>query len=149
MALPLAKIIKRELQLYKAYTDQNCIITHNENNLRIWNATITTDTDSLFGLKIFQLEVMLPDNYPFVPPVVRFITPIDLSCVNERGYLSLDLLLNKWSPALGVASSLIAILSLLNQRDPTYYDMKIQNERVSKFHQELMERVWIRPQVDL
>ena len=149
MTLPLALITKRELQLNKAYSDKNCIITHNENNLRIWNVSMTTDADSLFGIKTYVLEVTLPDNYPFVPPVIRFITPIELSCVNNQGYLFLDLLLNKWSPALGVASTVIAILSLLNQRDPSFYDMRRQNERVSMFYQELMERVWIRPQVEL
>jgi ubiquitin-protein ligase len=149
MTLPLGLITKRESQLNKAYNDKNCIITHNENNLRIWNVSMTTDVESVFGIKTYLLEVMLPDNYPFVPPVIRFITPIDLVCVNDQGYLILDLLLHKWSPALGVASTVIAILSLLNQREPSFYDMKRQNDRVSKFYQELMERVWIRPQVEL
>jgi ubiquitin-protein ligase len=149
MTLSLSLITKRELQLIKAYSDQNCIITHNENNLRIWNVSITTDVDSTFGIKTYQLEVMLPDNYPFVPPVIRFMTPIELSCVNDKGYLFIDLLLNTWSPALGVASTVIAILSLLNQREQSFYDMKRQNQRVGMFCQELMERVWIRPQVEL
>jgi ubiquitin-conjugating enzyme E2 N len=149
MTLPLGLITKRESQLNKAYSDKNCIITHHENNLRIWNVSMTTDIESVFGIKTYVLEVTLPDNYPFVPPVIRFITPIELICVNDQGYLVIDLLLNKWSPALGVASTVIAILSLLNQRDPSFYDMKRQNERVSKFYQELMERVWIRPQVEL
>ena len=141
MELPIARIIKREMALIQAYYDPNFIIKQDDHDLRKWDVEITTDEDSVFGIKKFALEIVLPPQYPWISPTVRFITPIESICVNN-GYLSFDTLLKQWSPALGLATIVISIQSLLNEREPDYYERKRQNNRTAVIYEELMGRIW-------
>ena len=142
MELPIARIIKREMALIQAYYDPNFNIKQDDDNLRKWAVEITTDEDSLFGIKKFALEIVLPPQYPWISPTVRFITPIESICVDNKGYLLLDTMLQQWSPALGLATIVISILSLLNEREPDYYERKRQNKRTELIYEELMCRIW-------
>ncbi|NDB85874.1 MAG: hypothetical protein EB127_24725 [Alphaproteobacteria bacterium] len=142
MELPITRIIKRETALIQAYYDSNFSIKHDQENLRKWAVEITTDEDSLYGIRKFALEIVLPPMYPWIPPVIQFITPIDSICVDNRGYLLLDTMLHQWSPALGLATIVISILSLLNEREPDYYERKRQSKRTELIYEELMCRIW-------
>jgi ubiquitin-protein ligase len=60
----------------------------------------------------------LPTDYPFKPPVFKFLTPILHCNIAEEGKVSLDILSDSWSPALTVAKCMIAIIRLLEE--PNY-----------------------------
>ena len=70
----------------------------------------------------FRVHVRLPDDYPFVPPVVRFLTRCFHPNVDpDLGDVCLDLLKQEWTPALTLSTVLLSIVVLLgepNAEDP-------------------------------
>ena len=86
-----------------------------------WNATIIGPSESPYSGGIFKLEITLHEKYPFIPPKIRFITPILHPNINSAGSICLDILTKNWSPALTVSKTLLSISSLLlepNTDDP-------------------------------
>jgi Ubiquitin-protein ligase len=67
---------------------------------------------------IFELELFLPDEYPMCPPKVRFLTKIYHPNVDRLGRICLDILKDKWSPALQIRSVLLSIQALMSAPNP-------------------------------
>jgi len=86
------------------------------------------------------LELFLPEDYPMAPPKVRFLTKIyhpnigthlyfsltfsntadveTSSCTDKLGRICLDILKDKWSPALQIRTVLLSIQALLSAPNP-------------------------------
>eukprot|EP00760_Papus_ankaliazontas_P020319 PhM_4_TR1835/c0_g1_i1/m.49989/K10580/UBE2N, BLU, UBC13; ubiquitin-conjugating enzyme E2 N len=67
---------------------------------------------------IFKLELFLPGDYPMVPPKVRFLTKIYHPNIDKLGRICLDVLKDKWSPALQIRTVLLSIQALLSAPNP-------------------------------
>ena len=83
-----------------------------------WQATIIGPSDSPYAGGMFQLNIYFPDNYPFKPPKVHFVTPIYHPNINKNGSICLDTLNTNWSPALMISKVLLSICSLLTDPNP-------------------------------
>ncbi|KAK0152313.1 Ubiquitin-conjugating enzyme E2 N [Merluccius polli] len=89
-----------------------------EGNARYFHVVITGPEDSPFEGGTFKLELFLPEEYPMAAPKVRFITKIYHPNVDKLGRICLDILKDKWSPALQIRTVLLSIQALLSAPNP-------------------------------
>ena len=83
-----------------------------------WQATILGPESSPYENGVFFLRIDFPKDYPFKPPKVIFTTPIYHCNINSSGGICLDILKDKWSPALTISKVLLSICSLMDDPNP-------------------------------
>ncbi|CAK0820142.1 unnamed protein product [Prorocentrum cordatum] len=67
----------------------------------------------------YSMELFLPEGYPMEPPKVRFLTKIYHPNIDKLGRICLDVLKDKWSPALQIRTVLLSIQALLSAPEPS------------------------------
>ena len=88
------------------------------NNCRYFHIQIAGPITTPYEGGLFELELFLPDEYPMCPPKVRFLTKIYHPNVDRLGRICLDILKDKWSPALQIRSVLLSIQALMSAPNP-------------------------------
>lgn len=89
-----------------------------EDNLRYFNVMILGPSQSPYEGGVFKLELFLPEEYPMAAPKVRFLTKIYHPNIDKLGRICLDILKDKWSPALQIRTVLLSIQALLSAPNP-------------------------------
>ncbi|ESO84388.1 hypothetical protein LOTGIDRAFT_236339 [Lottia gigantea] len=89
-----------------------------ENNGRYFHVVIKGPAESPYHSGMFQLELFLPEEYPMSAPKVRFMTKIYHPNIDKLGRICLDILKEKWSPALQIRTVLLSIQALLSAPNP-------------------------------
>lgn len=108
--------LKKDLEEIQNDPPINCSAGIVDGDITSWEATIIGPEKTPYESGIFKLLIHFPDNYPFKPPKVKFITRIFHPNINKQGSICLDILKNTdWSPALTVSKLLLSISSLLNE----------------------------------
>ncbi|KFQ46478.1 Ubiquitin-conjugating enzyme E2 T, partial [Nestor notabilis] len=71
---------------------------------------------------IFDLEILVPERYPFEPPKIRFLTPIYHPNIDSAGRICLDVLKlppkGAWRPSLNISTLLTSIQLLMAEPNP-------------------------------
>lgn len=96
-----------------------------EENARLFSVVILGPTESPYSGGKFKLELFLPEDYPMAAPKVRFLTRIYHPNIDRLGRICLDILKEKWSPALQIRTVLLSIQALLSAPNP---DDPLNNE---------------------
>ncbi|KAI6191092.1 hypothetical protein M3Y97_00190300 [Aphelenchoides bicaudatus] len=92
--------------------------TPDDNNARYFHVIIAGPAGSPFEGGVFKLELFLPEEYPMAPPKVRFTTRVYHPNIDKLGRICLDILKDKWSPALQIRTVLLSIQALLSAPNP-------------------------------
>lgn len=140
------KRIQNEIKQIEAHYKENSkmfLVKMVDDNAFHWHAIVYGPEKSLYEKYQFELEIKLPDDYPFSPPIVKFITPIQHVNINTKGDICLDILKNNWAPSQNIQSVLISIISLLsdpNYDDPLNSDLaKVYRENKSDYKRRILE----------
>ena len=84
-----------------------------------WIATIIGPEKTPYENGIFKLDIYFPSEYPFKAPKINFITKIYHPNISSTsGSICIDILKDKWSPALTISKILLSICSMLNDPNP-------------------------------
>jgi len=119
--LPCRNMALRRLQREFTRTNyDNSMITNVEirdENLLSWHATLLGQQGTRFAGEEFPVEISFSLLYPFQPPKLRFLTPVDHISVSDSGTVCMDILDDAWSPAFTAEIILVAALSVICDSD--------------------------------
>lgn len=111
--------LNKELLDIKNNPPCNCSAGLIEDDIFHWQATIIGPEDTPYHGGVFELRIDFPQDYPFKPPNVIFMTKIYHCNINSNGNICLDILKEQWSPALTISKVLLSICSLMNDQNPS------------------------------
>ncbi|GHJ87692.1 hypothetical protein NliqN6_4094 [Naganishia liquefaciens] len=114
----LPKRILKETERLVADSPPGISAVPHEDNLRYFDVKINGPGGSAYEGGVFKAELFLPEDYPMAPPKVRFLTKIYHPNIDKLGRICLDILKNKWSPALQIRTVLLSIQALLGAPNP-------------------------------
>ncbi|RDW78703.1 E2 ubiquitin-conjugating protein UBC1 [Aspergillus mulundensis] len=67
----------------------------------------------------YKVDIKIPNEYPFRPPVMKFITKVwHPNVSSQTGAICLDTLSSAWSPILTIKAALLSLQSLLSTPEP-------------------------------
>ncbi|TQV95549.1 ubiquitin-conjugating enzyme E2-24 kDa [Cordyceps javanica] len=94
--------------------------------------------DTPYAGGTYEVEVDIPDTYPFKPPKMRFKTKIwHPNVSSQTGAICLDTLTTGWSPVQTIKTALLSLRMLLefpNSKDPQDAEVaKMMNEHPEQF----------------
>lgn len=112
------KRIQNELKELRRDPPASCSAGPIGEDLFRWEGCIFGPDDSPYSGGVFNLSIEFPDDYPFRPPHVQFVTRIYHPNINSSGLICLDILKKQWSPALTISKVLLSITSLLTDPNP-------------------------------
>lgn len=95
-------IILNEVKLHLYIGDGSCSYGLKDSDdiaMYEWNGTILGPPHSAFENRIFSLSIYCGDNYPDVPPLVKFESRISLPCVNQQGLVDFSRIssISRWN----------------------------------------------------
>ncbi|VDL61685.1 unnamed protein product [Hymenolepis diminuta] len=89
-----------------------------ETNARFFHVIVNGPKDSPYEGGRFKLQLFLPEEYPMTAPKCLFLTKIYHPNIDNVGRICLDILKEKWSPALQIRTVLLSIQALLSAPNP-------------------------------
>jgi len=88
-------------------------------DLKHWKGTIFGPSDTCYEGGTFLIDIVIPNEYPFKPPKMKFDTKIwHPNISSQTGAICLDILKNEWTPALTIRTALISLQALLCAPEP-------------------------------
>ena len=90
-----------------------------DGNNQHWKATLKGPSDSVYENGVFQIDIKIPEKYPYVPPKMQFDTKIwHPNISSQTGAICLDILKDEWTPALSIRTALLSIQAMLTAPEP-------------------------------
>lgn len=96
-----------------------CATPIDPSNFRHLIGTIRGPVGTPYESGVFDIDVVIPNQYPFEPPKMKFITKIwHPNISSQTGAICLDVLKDQWSPALTIKTALLSLQALLCSPEP-------------------------------
>tara|TARA_B110000208_G_scaffold189038_1_gene249828 strand:- start:6447 stop:6896 length:450 start_codon:yes stop_codon:yes gene_type:complete len=128
--------LRKEYENLRKNPPAFCTAAPIDDNYYKWSAQIYGPEGTPYYGGIFKLNILFPTEYPFTPPKINFTTQVYHPNINKSGSICLDILKDKWSPALTITKVLISICSLLNDPNPSDpLEPEIANEYTTNLKQ--------------
>lgn len=121
------RIAKSQINAYKKEPLEGLILEHDNNNILQINFTLIGPKDTPWEDCLMYGHVNLPDNYPFMPPEIKFTSTTFHPNIYSDGKVCLSILNNTqdetgyfqqselWSPVLDIRCVFLCILNLFNE----------------------------------
>ncbi|NWX18483.1 UBE2T enzyme, partial [Aegotheles bennettii] len=117
-----ASRLRRELALLATEPPPGITCWQHESQAGELRAQILGGVDTPYEKGIFNLEIVVPERYPFEPPKIRFLTPIYHPNIDSAGRICLDVLKlppkGAWRPSLNISTLLTSIQLLMAEPNP-------------------------------
>ena len=106
----------------------------NEDDIYHWEATIDGPDDTDYNEGIFIVDIQIPKEYPFKPPICRFKTKIFHPNINQNtGEICINILdMDNWNPSLTISNILMSIMVLLYSPN---FDSPLNDEAKKLYYQ--------------
>ena len=144
-----ARILNEIKDIYNDPPDYVSAGPIDDNDITHWEATINGPEDSDYKDGIFLLDIKIPKEYPYKPPICKFKTKILHPNINERdGSICVNILKKDWNPSLTISNVLVSIVALLynpNFDDPywgTAVNLHNKNDNDQEYKKTIKE--WIK-----
>jgi len=118
-----AQRIKREIRdILRDKEAERCGVRVSVNNDQNWldlRGEISGPPSTPYEGGNFQLDIIIPESYPFTPPKIKFLTKIwhpNISSVT--GAVCVDILKDQWAAAMTLRTVLLSLQSLLSAPEP-------------------------------
>eukprot|EP00922_Rhytidocystis_sp_ex-Travisia-forbesii_P025126 GHVS01036903.1.p1 GENE.GHVS01036903.1~~GHVS01036903.1.p1 ORF type:complete len:201 (+),score=13.09 GHVS01036903.1:646-1248(+) len=113
------KRLQKELEDIQSEPSKEVDAHMSADNLYKWQGYIKGPEGSPYDGGYFVLDVSIPNDYPYAPPVIKFVTKIwHPNISSQTGAICLDILKKEWSPALTIRTALLSIQALLSDPFP-------------------------------
>ncbi|GAA5935886.1 hypothetical protein JCM1841_005830 [Sporobolomyces salmonicolor] len=86
-----------------------------DSDLTYWVGRLEGAEGTPYEGHTYAISLRFPESYPFKSPTVRFESTCYHPNVDLHGNICLDILKEKWSPALSVSTILVSLQSLLGE----------------------------------
>ncbi|KAJ8925915.1 hypothetical protein NQ315_009767 [Exocentrus adspersus] len=109
------------LKMNKSPPEGICV-SRNSDRYDLLEANITGPAGTPYDGGVFNLQIIIPEKYPFLPPSIKFVTRVYHPNIDDHGRVCLDLIkmppAGNWKPTLGLEGILIAVRMLLEFPNP-------------------------------
>ncbi|XP_027333615.1 ubiquitin-conjugating enzyme E2 27 [Abrus precatorius] len=117
--IDFARVQKELVECGKDAEGSGIKVKPKSDNLILLIGTIPGPLGTPYEGGIFQIDITLPDGYPFEPPKMQFATKVwHPNISSQSGAICLDILKDQWSPALTLKTALLSVQALLSAPQP-------------------------------
>ena len=125
MSTAVPRRIVKELKDLETDCPENIIVSTIDDNVRHLEIKFIGAKETPYEDGTFIIHMFLKDSYPMDPPKVLFRTKIYHPNIDKLGKVCLDILKDKWTPALRIKTVVLSIMALLSTPNP---DDPLNNE---------------------
>ncbi|OAF65809.1 hypothetical protein A3Q56_06474 [Intoshia linei] len=133
--------LQKELMLMMKNQLKGITAFPSDGNLEKWICTIEGAKGTPYEEQTYKLQFDIPEDYPYKPPKVKFITSIYHPNIDYSGAICLDILNDSWSAIYNIESLLVSIQSLLgepNNKSPLNGQAARDWSKAAKFKSEVL-----------
>lgn len=114
------KRVQKEVQEIERDSASGVKVAVDPSNGNHLEGTIQGPEDTPYHKGTFKVDIMIPDDYPFTPPKMKFVTRMwHPNVSSQTGAICLDILKDQWSPALTIKTALLSLQALMCAPEPS------------------------------